>query len=161
MTTLNYQVLVSNRVTHYGSYYLAQIPDLDCQAFGASPSEAVEASRAQALRKLQEEFEGTTRTPPQPSHLSLAVVDLPAPRPRRAGHLRSAPGIDDCRSQQPSHGPAAINAPRGRTSVTSGELIPSSRLALCDKLSKFGFTHIFRSSDSLPPDGDKPHMYAK
>ena len=86
MTTLHYQVLLRYEVNNVGlASYLASIPDLDCQAVGSSPDEAIEASRTQALRKLQE-YDGSPRTPPQPSHLSLAEVDLPAPQ----SHLRVA-----------------------------------------------------------------------
>jgi hypothetical protein len=82
MSTLTYNVLVRHEVNQVGlSYYLASIPDLNCQAIGASSSEAVEAVRRQALLKLKE-LEGSTRTPPKPSQLSLTAVELPVPQPR-------------------------------------------------------------------------------
>jgi hypothetical protein len=80
--TCEYQVLVRSMTNNAGlSYHLAEIPDLDCRAVGASQSEAVAAARAQALRKLQE-LVRAARTPPLPSRLSLVAVELPMPRPR-------------------------------------------------------------------------------
>jgi len=85
--TSEYQVLVRGMTNSVGlSYYLASIPDLDCRAVGATQSEAIAATRRQALRKLQE-FEGSPRTPPRPSQLSLATVELPVPTP----HLQPVP----------------------------------------------------------------------
>jgi len=88
MADLQYQVLVRSMVNVEGSrYYYASIPDLHCVGIGASASEAIEASRREALRRLRD-YEGSPRTPPRPSELSLAAVDVPAPQ----GHLRGVPG---------------------------------------------------------------------
>ena len=82
--TIQYQVLVRDVVNSVGlSYYLASIPDLDCCAIGASQSEAVAATRTQALRKLQA-LDGSTGTPPRPSRLSLTAIALPQPSPAPA-----------------------------------------------------------------------------
>jgi predicted RNase H-like HicB family nuclease len=83
MTSLHYQVLVTQR----GDYYLASVPDLKCEALGASPTDAVKAVRERALSVL-EEFQEATFAPPQPRQLILAEIDLPAPRTHRARHLR-------------------------------------------------------------------------
>jgi hypothetical protein len=74
MTILRYQVLIRNQ----GIFYLASIFDLDCQAVGASASEAVEAARTKALATLRD-FEGRIVDPPQPSQLILTRIELPTP----------------------------------------------------------------------------------
>jgi hypothetical protein len=84
---LQYQVLVRSVINGEGlRYYFASIPDLHCEGIGTSASEAIEASRREALRRLRD-YEGSPRTPPLPSDLSLAAVDVPAPQ----GHLRAVP----------------------------------------------------------------------
>jgi hypothetical protein len=84
MADLQYQVLVRSTVDGHGlRYYFASIPDLHCEGIGASASEAIEASRRQALHRLRD-YEGSPLTPPQPSQLSLTAVDVPAPQ----AHLR-------------------------------------------------------------------------
>ena len=99
MSTLHYQVLVTNKVTEKGwSYYTASIPDLKCEAVGPTPTDAVEAARARALSSLQS-YERAAAAPPAPSRLTLAGIDLPAPKRRRAGHLRVVPDLADCQTQ--------------------------------------------------------------
>jgi hypothetical protein len=84
MAGLQYQVLVRSTVNGHGlRHYFASIPDLHCEGIGASATEAIEASRREALRRLRD-YEGSPHTPPRPSQLSLTAVDVPAPR----GHLR-------------------------------------------------------------------------
>jgi hypothetical protein len=82
---LQYQVLVRSMVNDEGlRSYFASIPDLHCVGIGASASEAIEASRREALSRLRD-YEGSPRTPPRPSQLSLTAVDVPAPH----GYLRA------------------------------------------------------------------------
>jgi hypothetical protein len=89
MADLQYQVLVRSVVNGHGlRYYFASIPDLHCEGIGASASEAIDASRRQALRRLRD-YEGSLRTPPRPSDFSLAAVDVPVPQ----GHLRAVAGL--------------------------------------------------------------------
>lgn len=84
MAGLQYQVLVRSTVDGHGlRYYFASIPDLHCEGIGASATEAIEASRREALRRLRD-YEGSPRTPPRPSQLSLTEVHVPAPQ----NHLR-------------------------------------------------------------------------
>jgi hypothetical protein len=101
MATLHYQVLVMQKVTEKGwYYYIATIPDLKCEAIGTTPTEAVEAARARAISRIQY-YERKTIAPPAPSHLTLAVIDLPSPKRRRNSHLRVVPDLAD--SQTPHH----------------------------------------------------------
>ena len=87
MADLQYQVLVRSVINGHGlRYYLASIPDLHCEGIGASASEAIDASRGEALRRLRD-YEGSPRTPPQPSDLALAAIDVPVP----PAHLRAVP----------------------------------------------------------------------
>jgi hypothetical protein len=89
MADLQYQVLVRSVVNGHGlRYYLASIPDLHCEGIGASATEAIDASRRQALCRLRD-YEGSPRMLPQPSDLALAAVDVPVPQ----GHLRAVAGL--------------------------------------------------------------------
>jgi hypothetical protein len=86
--TLQYQVLVVNQ----GGFSFASVPDLECEAVGASPSQAIMAVREQALRRL-DGYRGSAVAPPGPSRLTLAQIALPAPRSPHPGGV-SAVGAD-------------------------------------------------------------------
>jgi hypothetical protein len=90
MTALRYQVLVIER----GTFNVASVPDLRCEAMGASVGDAIETVREDALRALQD-FEGATVGPPRPSRLTLALIELAAPYRRRQCHLRLLPSLAD------------------------------------------------------------------
>jgi hypothetical protein len=88
--TLRYQVLV----TEGPSFIMASIPDLRCEAFGASPADAITEVREMARGKL-ERYEGSTIDPPAPQRLTLTRVELPAPKTQcdrhRERRLRPVP----------------------------------------------------------------------
>ena len=84
MRTLAYQVLISQG----SGYVLASVPDLRCEAVGATPASALAAVHRLAARKLRD-YEGKLDGPPAPTTLSLARVELPLPTPgSRARHLQ-------------------------------------------------------------------------
>lgn len=84
MRALKYQVLVIEQ----NNGHLASVPDLRCQAIGASAADAIATVQKKALRVLQD-YEGATVSPPQPSRLTLAMIELPAPSLGRGPcHLR-------------------------------------------------------------------------
>ncbi len=89
MKTVQYQVLVVNQ----GGFSFASVPDLECEAVGASPDQAIVAVREQALRRLRG-YDGSAVDPPGPSRLTLARIALPAPRPADAREEVAAGGAD-------------------------------------------------------------------
>lgn len=98
MRALKYQVLV----TEHDSGHIASVPDLHCEAVGASVADAIATVQKKALRVLQE-FEGATVGPPRPSRLTLALIELPAPSTRRPPrHLRLVHGLADHQPQRGS-----------------------------------------------------------
>jgi hypothetical protein len=72
--TLAYQVLISQG----SGYVLASVPDLRCEAVGATPALALAAVRKLAARRLYE-YDGKPDVPPAPSMHSLARIELPLP----------------------------------------------------------------------------------
>ena len=84
MRTLAYQVLISQG----SGYVLASVPDLRCEAVGATPASALAAVQKLAARTLRE-YEGKPDAPPLPVTLTLARIELPLPTPSsRARHLQ-------------------------------------------------------------------------
>jgi hypothetical protein len=77
MATLKYQVLVIEK----GNHILASVPDLRCEAVGASPTDAIATVHRMAVRTLQG-YEGRTVVPPEPARLTLDRIELPAPSRR-------------------------------------------------------------------------------
>lgn len=94
MRALKYQVLVIEQ----DNGHLASIPDLRCQAIGGTAADAI-ATVQEKARRVLEDFEGATVSPPQPSRLTLALIELPAPtRGRGPCHLRLVSDPADCQA---------------------------------------------------------------
>ncbi len=92
MKPIQYQVLVIEQ----GVHSFASIPDLDCEAVGHSPDQAIAAVREDALRRLQR-YDDSAFAPPKPSSLTIARIELPAPVTRqcrrRARGLSAVPDL--------------------------------------------------------------------
>lgn len=115
MASLTYQVIVRP----HGRRYIATVPDLACQALGASAADAVVAVRDKALTKLDEYVDGPFDLP-RPSQVELVRIELPVPpalhRARRASHLRVVPDPADCQPRRQDHDATAeLRARRLRT----------------------------------------------
>lgn len=97
---LRYQVVVIKRP----GYHRVLLPDLRCQALGATSDEAIAYVREQALAVLRE-YEGHP-VPPPAARLVIGCLELPIPaQPRASRHLRLVPNVDGRSAAQ-----AAISA---------------------------------------------------
>jgi hypothetical protein len=75
MRTLRYQVLISEG----HGYVHASIPDLCCEAVGATPAAALAVLQRRAARALSSYEDHPDVPPPTPVRLSLTQIELPAP----------------------------------------------------------------------------------